>query len=159
MKASFEDSASVLVRAYMNDTLVHGNCSACAVGNLIASAIGKKPVPVVAPCFRFDDNTYTEWNKVFSSNPQKCQRFYPENYTEKAKEFIDSTGYTLDELRRIEFAFESAPGYQHEAVSIDDNWMFNGLLAVVEVLADIHSVDFSTKELAIDRFLEVHATK
>ena len=47
MKATFENSVSVLVRAYMNDTLIHGNCFACAVGNLIVDANKYTYVPCV----------------------------------------------------------------------------------------------------------------
>jgi hypothetical protein len=40
MKATFENSVDVLVKAYLNDTLEHGQCHACAVGNLICAETG-----------------------------------------------------------------------------------------------------------------------
>jgi hypothetical protein len=38
----FNHTVNVLVKAYLNDTLRHNNCYACAVGNMIASANGFK---------------------------------------------------------------------------------------------------------------------
>ena len=38
MKATFSNSVDILVKAYFNDTLRHGNCLACAVGNLMQAS-------------------------------------------------------------------------------------------------------------------------
>ena len=51
---------------------------------------------------------------------------------------IAESGYSVDELARIEFAFESVP--------LGEDRMFKGLMAVVDVLSDIHGVDLSVKE-------------
>ena len=40
MKATFSNTVDILVKAYLNDTLRHCNCYACAVGNIISSAMG-----------------------------------------------------------------------------------------------------------------------
>ena len=36
----FHETVGILVKAYLNDTLEHTNCHACAVGNMIASKMG-----------------------------------------------------------------------------------------------------------------------
>ncbi len=36
-KSLYDKTVSILVDAYMNDTLQHGNCFACAVGNIVAA--------------------------------------------------------------------------------------------------------------------------
>jgi hypothetical protein len=39
----YHKTIGILVDAYFDDTLQHGNCSACAVGNLVAAAKGCTP--------------------------------------------------------------------------------------------------------------------
>lgn len=62
---------------------------------------------------------------------------------------IDQTGYSEVELAKIEFAFESA-----DEGSTEDENMFNGLMAVVDVLAEIHGVDLTSKEQAKKLFVK-----
>jgi len=40
--ASFENTVDILVKAYINDTLEHNNCYACAVGNIVAHNMGER---------------------------------------------------------------------------------------------------------------------
>lgn len=148
MRATFQNSVSVLVRAYLNDTLKRGQCHACAVGNLIQAGLGRYFTEEEESALR---NHQDGWVKVFvtmcfSSNYQR-----PENYKGVAKEQIDATGYSWQDLAKIEYAFETA-GRGEDA-------MFNGLMAVVDVLAEIHNVDLSTKESAVLQFSEIHAAK
>lgn len=170
MKATFENSVSVLVRAYMNDTLRHGDCTACAVGNLLGGE----------PC----------WNRLFVTprsisdglTPQLIAKrgqyvasflgslYIRDNPSDnvlaqikRGKAAIKKSGYTVKELMRIEYAYEAAPGYPvgktAQEAETDDTWMFNGLMAVVEVLAEIHGVDLSVKEQGIGQFREVQLQK
>jgi hypothetical protein len=37
--------------------------------------------------------------------------------------------------------------------------MFNGLIAVLEVVAQIHGVDFNSKKVYEDKFTEIFASK
>ena len=166
MKANFENSVNVLVKAYLNDTLRRGRCSACAVGNLL------------------DGNQ--SWAHIFvTQNPESKQLRAlegtmlagaftlrhvslldcgPEDRIlyRKGLEAIERSGYTIDELARVEYAFESAhknvSPYGDESMSRDDG-MFNGLLAVVDVLAEIHGVDLTTKQAAVGQFEEIHLAK
>jgi hypothetical protein len=71
------------------------------------------------------------------------------NYNGKSKELIDSTGYTVYELARIEEAFEDV-----DSNCTNDEWMFNGLMAVIEVLAEIHGIDLKQKEEAKALFVK-----
>ena len=173
MKASFENSVDVLVKAYMNDTLVHMACTACAVGNLVADAHGTRPLKGTygkitfdggrieidregaddARAFVYENGRQPRWASVFSTHNHQ-QRIFRHQYFGLIKEEIEKTGYILEQLAAIEKAFESAP----HGGSVD-NWNFNGLLAVVDVLAEIHGVDLSVKQAAIGQFEEIHATK
>jgi hypothetical protein len=152
MKATFENSVSVLVKAYLNETLQHSNCYACAVGNMIAEACGiqysKEPHKKLG--WKGFDNLYELWDKSTDDQPENWMNVIPGNgelrlykYKGKVKEMIDSTGYTPQQLNEIEYAFEHA-----EEGDDSDDFMFNGLMAVVDVLAQIHNVDLSTKESA-----------
>ena len=157
MKATFEHSVDVLVKAYLNGTLLHGYCSACAVGNLCANAMGYQMQPTKHAfewISNFGGRRFPLWDEVFISTAPNHQERHTSQYYGEAKKQIDSTGYTWDQLADIEKSFESANDYEGT-----DTAMFNGLMAVLDVLAEIHGVDLTVKQNAIGRFEEIHATK
>ena len=166
-KATFEHSVDVLVKAYLNDTLVHGNCYACAVGNLVCHGMGFIMAKGINESNRFVHWVGQKypgwpngWGGVVSSdfgedddgNTIIEQEIDIDYFKGIAMIQIESTGYTVDQIAQIEYAFESAR-------ITDGDVMFKGLLAVVDVLAEIHGVDLSVKEQAVGRFTEIHATK
>lgn len=160
MKATFENSINVLVKAYLNDTLQHNNCYACAVGNLVAAAnrfqycqakdmLNRLALVQNQALYAFDSNDTTSvggnWYDLLDragSNPLNNNKGLPE---------IESTGYTLDQIDKIEWAFERAA-----RGNSSDEYMFNGLMAVVDVLAEIHKVDLTTKEDAKKMFVKMN---
>ena len=132
----FDRTVQILVGAYLNNTLMHRNCHACAVGNLIAANLGipySKDLKWIG--------RQVAWKEVFVTfRYQIAQLKRPWAYTGEAKVQIDSTGYTWQELAKMEYAFERAPmGHSR------DEHMFNGLMAVVEVLAQIHELEENVK--------------
>ena len=152
MKASFENTVNILVKAYLDDTLVHSDCSACAVGNLVAAGKGytykreeyeDEDGDILPGDLFWKEALLPKWRRVFMTQNCKHQYQNPQNYTGDAKDEIDATGYAWQELARIEYAFETAPKGKD-----DDEWMFNGLMSVVDTLADIHQIDLSVKESA-----------
>jgi hypothetical protein len=154
----FNHTINILVKAYLNETLEHGVCSACAVGNIIADSIGAKSVRGGTNWKRGGTEIIPVWGQVFQSSAPGCQRVSADAYTGWTKKQIDTTGYTWQELARIEYAFElhncgidmeEDPEYQDEyEMDIINQAMFNGLMAVVDVLADIHGIDLQAKETA-----------
>jgi len=154
----YNKTVDILYQAYFNDTLEHGNCCACAVGNIIAANMGKTfervfdTVASTRPRERWawvgekypgeisrdfpDLRVERGWGSVFYTNDEGRQRFYIGKYFGKAAEQIDSTGYQVKELARIEKAFETVGGSQ----SPEDR-MFDGLVAVLETLKKIHEID------------------
>lgn len=136
----FNHTIDVLVKSYLNDTLQHCNTCGCAVGNIVADScniIIEKKHGSVSWVGRFPG-----WPFVFSTDSDYgTQDFNEINYKGLVKVEIDSTGYTLDELMKIEFAFEMAG-----KGNSDDEYMLNGLMAVVDVLADIHGIDLEVRE-------------
>jgi hypothetical protein len=138
----FNNSIGVLVKAYFNDTLVHGQCHACAVGNLVGAA---RQVPIIKDIRNMPGKYWVKvapWSNVFMTVRNE-QEIDLNAYQGEAKEAIDSTGYTWQELARIEYAFETA-----DKGSCEDDYMLAGLLAVVDVLADIHGIDLTKREEA-----------
>jgi len=154
MKATFENSVDVLLKAYLNDTLEHGNCYACAVGNLVANGLNRtlikdwqeKRYKWQGTNFHCDYPSKQGWAKVFCTIGTPIyytQYLRPDSYRGIAKEQIDSTGYTWRQLAKVEKAFESAKYGANE-----DDYMFNGLMAVIDVLAEIHGIDLTVRESA-----------
>lgn len=150
-RPTFNETVDVLVRAYLNDELAHSFCSACAVGNIVAHAIGTKP----------KRGTDFEFDNVFENGEYAAAWYDTLNYMgwEIGLRQIEATGYTKNELRLIERAFESADGKPEmdgmwRGKKTDPVWMFNGLMAVVDVLAEIHGVDLSVKESARSLFVK-----
>lgn len=150
---NFEHTVNVLVQAYLNDTLEHRNCTACAVGNIIAECTGTKPLKFINQkaddLMRWENGINPSWISVFvTPHTQARQKKYPENYVNEAKSEIDSTGYTWEELAKIEEVFEHSEGMNSE------DRMFDGLMNVVDVLADIHGIDLKAKEEAKQLFVK-----
>lgn len=131
MKPTFEKTVDVLVKAYLNNTLEHGNCQACAVGNMVAAACGYT---------YHEDELRQRWIEKSGASWQNLV-LAPDLSTALRNEAvfeIESTGYTILELSNIEKAFETNK-------STDG---FLGLMAVVDVLAEIHGIDLTVKEEA-----------
>lgn len=130
----YQRSIDVLSRAYLNGTLRHSNCHACAVGNLVAAAKG----------LSFTDRCnwevgYPSWQYIHMVDEiSKQQKFWRSvEHKEEGLNEIMATGYNVDETARIELAFELTPE------GVNDR-MYAGLMAVVDVLDQIHEVDDAT---------------
>ncbi len=144
-KELFDNTVKILVNAYLDNSLVQGNCHACAVGNIIAASMRIK----------YDKNLkwigqQVAWPQVFVTvSFEIAQVKRPWNNTGPAKEQISSTGYTWQELAQIEYAFERA-----RWAKLQEERMFNGLMAVIEVLSQIHEMDEITKEATRELFVK-----
>jgi len=128
-KEQFDNSIKVLVKAYLNETLKHANCRACAVGNLVCDGMGYNMLNIDEMVWELPSRkrrTYALWPNA---------RFRSCSNVDGIKE-VKSTGYTWKEFFNIESAFES--------VSNDPDG-YKGLCAVFDVLINIHKG--SDKEL------------
>ena len=145
-KELFDKTIKILVNAYLNNTLVHNNCCACAVGNIIAASLEIK----------YDQDLkwigqQLAWSTVFvtkRSKPEQTQ--CPWAYNGKAKEQIDATGYSWQELALLEAAFERAPLGKNS-----EERMFNGLMAVVDALCQIHEMAEDVKQATKELFVKI----
>lgn len=142
----YHKTIGILVKAYLNDTLIPGNCAACAVGNLIAASMKITYTnPAVRSCIDWKEHAI-RWDQVFCT--RNGYQFINENkYEGEAKEQIDSTGYTWHELAKIEAAFESTPR------GVEDI-MYFGLMAVINVLGEIHQASESEVKASKELFVK-----
>jgi hypothetical protein len=145
MRPTFNQTVNVLVQAYLNDTLEHINGCACAVGNLVAAANGY--TFKTAPAEYLDTSiVWAESNYPSNGNGWLDARLGKPSG--KALEQINSTGYTAEEIFRIEKAFESPYQTRNHYMLNKDEVMFQGLMNVVDVLSEIHETTLEQKEQA-----------
>jgi len=126
----YNRTVDILYQAYFNDTLEHGSTCGCAVGNIIAANLGLKP--------EIESDTW-EGRKTYWYAYLSDIKIYQDNQIRRdikreAEAEIEVTGYSLQDIVRIEKAFEYADD------SNEDAWMFNGLVAVLDVLKEIHGI-------------------
>ena len=112
----FNRTVDILAKAYFAGTLIHGSTCACAVGNLVAA-----------------NGTWSYggfWARVLLCPipPLECE----------GQKQLDATGYTVSDLIRIEHAFE---GVKMQAPCVPDEDGYLGLMAVLDVLFEIHEVE------------------
>lgn len=149
----YKKTTDILYDAYFKNELAHGECTACACGNIIAKNMGYEIITLGnGDKYWSKDDTLTSgyWAGVFYT-PEKTflsrqkQVVSVSDFKDEAKDQILSTGYNIGELSQIEFAFEAAKRGRSK-----EDYMFNGLVAVLEVLKNIHQV--TEDEEVVTRF-------
>lgn len=151
----YQKTVDILVDAYFNDTLQHGNQCGCAVGNIVAANCGinlcKKDDNIMPDYFTSSDdinivkdltNNGLWYDAIFGGS------VFTDGLTLNILKQVESTGYTYLELAKIERAFEGS-----KQGNSDDEWMFNGLMSVIDVLDEIHeNNDAAATDAAKKRF-------
>lgn len=143
MTQRFEKSYNALYNAFMNGTLGKGTCTACAIGNIVADAMGVEIT-------RVNNNFKTEKNVTFWANmffTSDGIQVIMDNWDyHEVDDLFNLTGYTVHELMKIEYAFETNTkicfiAYQEisEQEVMEDQ--FNGLMAVMDVLIELDKVE------------------
>lgn len=143
----FQKTVGILVKAYQNDTLNLVNCAACAVGNIIAANMGFICKPSI---FSFLDPVNNNVLDTLWGNVIINEKFINYNdYVGKAKEYIDSTGYTPLELAKIEASF------MNNSADFCGGEIFNGLMAAVDTLMQIHEATTEEAQEAKELFVKI----
>lgn len=146
----FNHSVNVLVKAFFDGTLQHLNPCGCAVGNLVAEACGIKLSIIMGGHV---SGANREWfgnltaYREYKHHPTQLK--HPE-----VSETVIRTGYTLEEVDRIERAFESVGNLSMRLKENEESWNFLGLMAVVDVLAKIHGIDLTATNEAKKKFVK-----
>jgi len=146
MKASFEHSVDVLVKAYLNNTLKNGWCTACACGNLVADAMN---TTIGHDGHYFGNGVQANWDQISFYGKLQPVNMQSGLYR-KGLEQVEITGYTPEQIAKIEYAFEKAADYSEGL----EERMYKGLMCTVDALADIHGVDLDVKEEAKKMFIK-----
>lgn len=150
-REKFFETVGILVEAYLNDTLVHGDPCGCGFGNVVAKKLGAKVV-VDANYHHADLDRNARW--VNNNSGHRAYNWYeflrgqeslnlPDNASGRHQVYM--TGYTINEAIRIERAFESVI---NTTGGDEDPDGYEGLMAVVNELASIHSIDLTERESA-----------
>jgi len=154
----FERTVQILTDAYLNKTLVAGNCSACAVGNMIAAAC---EIPLLKLT-----NGAVYWDEDKSGGQESTDWYYGivssikhgtpigeilSSFTgSSGYRMIMSTGYTLQDIVDIETAFEAAIAEATKKLSVEQQAEWDskqyvdqriGLDAVYMELLRIHEAE------------------
>lgn len=155
-KELFDKTVGILVKAYVGNTLFHDNCAACGVGNIIREANGLKLDNIGKTYYWVNGDVVIdpiEWKKYFVTSKKRvtettgnfpfkksnsyysCERtFTGKEPSPKWSKLFSSTGYTVFELAKIEFAFE----FGDIVDSDEDTRQINGLMSVIDTLMQIH---------------------
>ncbi|HYG66281.1 MAG TPA: hypothetical protein VD838_01430 [Anaeromyxobacteraceae bacterium] len=149
----FNSSVDVLVRAFFDGTLAKGHCGACAVGNLTAAAHGTRPYAIDLP---LGSAVHFAWagSGLDVHSWYTALGDFRDGETDNAP---TATGYSLSEVDRIERAFEDNTAIAHTEYRVRSQGdliadQFAGLMAVVDVLQQIHGADDVAAEAARGRF-------
>lgn len=142
-KNLYDKTVAILVKAYLNDTLQHCECTACAVGNIVAGNLNIGLEKRGNQVYLKDESGMSSgrWFGAISYGRVKESRL-----TEEILHQIKSTGYTAQQLADIEQKFEHAYAPYGTDDDFEPEWMYNGLMAVVQVLGEIHEVSQEVTE-------------
>lgn len=146
-KELFNRTISVLVKAYFDKTLAHGDCACCAVGNLVCAGYGE--VMPTNPFGKLELTKYRGWaDSVFGYI-----------HTKKAQENISVTGYNRSELEKIEESFEIGnnihwQAYKNHTEKEIEECQYNGLMRVVDTLMVIHEANETEVKEAKELFVK-----
>lgn len=147
--------------AYYDGTLEHSKCITCAVGIICSPYLNQFGLGPAAWASKFMTSRSSDGVvQLFAEKGErvvlrgnifrkthivvKCSELPPHfcNDEDKLYEALGLTGYTIKELAEIEHVFEAAPGYDihapHTAMFRDPEWLYNGIVAVVDALGRIH---------------------
>lgn len=149
MTSRISHAIDVFLKAIENGTLAKGRCKACAVGNLVANALGIE-------IKELNHNYLIEWG--FWYPYLECA--IPSKQDLLGKKEIEATGFSVDEIRQIEAAFEENTRisyldyakYSKEQIRQDQ---INGLEAVIEVMMEFDDVKGCIQELFTNRAKQI----
>jgi hypothetical protein len=142
----FNWSIGVILKAYINGTLVAQNTCGCVLGNLIANRNKIKYSNNISGWPSWDTGT-PDWNRLINTSDgiqRLCskKRYNSPIYENEKKgaEQLKSIGYEFNDLALIEYTFET-----EGRISLED-----GLYAVIKVIQKIHKC--SKEEIILEPY-------
>lgn len=168
----YHESTNTLLDAYNEDKLFYGRCDACAVGNVCMNASIKTGI---------NNNAWGALFMTVDGEQIMFDSFHRFIYlmdrnigqVDAPERLIAATGYTIEELAQIEFAFETARPEDAPYLTPDGpedfrlmkeykqekHYQFLGLTAVLKVLEEIHEVNKEDSEKSQTRLETIAKTK
>lgn len=135
MNERLKNSIEVLQKAYLEGTLKAGDCQACAVGNLVQAS-------------SYEGNS-RDWRYIFCTAQGK-QHFYldrepifGEDEYEGGLKAIKATSYSVKELAKVEYAFETAISIADHCILPKHVSQWKRLKAVIKVLFEIEGIPYN----------------
>lgn len=132
----YHKTVDKLLDAYNNEELMHSNCMMCAVGNICD---GDNSWSVLF---------FTEYNHRKKESKQIVSVYNFKEEREGGLQTIANSGYTKEELMKIEFAFENSISHNYlyyKETAIKEG-QYIGLCAVLDVLKEIHEKENITED-------------
>lgn len=149
MTKRIEKAIDIFLDALNEGTLQHGDCTMCAVGNLVKNGLNlNKDNYNINTLLGTNRNRCINWSLLFCTNRPGKKQFQarnPEKIYEKypfVKKQIESTDFTLEELAKIERTFEK---YNDKTNSRESQ--IKGLEAVVKVMLKFDEQKEDVKEI------------
>lgn len=116
----FTDATMKLYNAFHKGELRASNCEACAVGNIC-------------------NNDYA-WNRNWKTYIDVKGKFFVENRSDIPVECILETGYTIQQLQKVESVFLSGFNFTENNPDENKESQFKGLCAVIEYLCELDNI-------------------
>ncbi|MDQ6481615.1 hypothetical protein [Dyadobacter sp. LHD-138] len=140
MTTRFKNAVDSLVSDFFKDELTKGSCSKCALGRIVAHSFNQNNITDVPVDF---------WKEAFVTS-ERIQtvniKYFDHEFLLKT---VESTQYSIEEMMRIEYAFESNTQISWDLMAnkssneiLKDR--YNGLMAVVEILCEIDGIENAT---------------
>lgn len=164
MTKRIEKAIDIFLDAVNNGTLAKGSCIACAVGNLVAHGMNgtiskRKGKFSCSGEFESDVNSGV-WSLAFvtTGGDQSVYKSYLKNPLVLSS--VAATDFTIDELMKIEYAFETNTEIPHtdygltapQEIRADQ---IKGLEAVVNVMMTFDDVKADVKEVFTNKLKPV----
>lgn len=136
MTERFKRAYDLLIKAYFNDELKAGDCTACAVGNICCSSQWK----VLFVTWSKSTQEFNAWRGDTIKNKWGKTR------DEIREELEERTMYSIKELAQIEHLFEKSTKYNfHNYALLTPSEIladqFNGLKAVIELMMQFDNIE------------------
>lgn len=144
MTKRISKAIDIFLNAIENNTLIKGNCSECAVSNLVENGLGIE----VDIENNFPLNSFWIGGFCTDSNKQIVNEKYfnDEDFIKNIK----ATDFSIKELMKIEYAFETNTKLYNKSLynknEIRDD-LIKGLEAVIQIMMDFDDVKDSIYEV------------
>lgn len=136
----YQETVDIILDAYNNKQLVHGDQCGCFIGNIVKKRYDVKPYKGNS----IEHAWSPDWFEVLyikKNGNKHFDKHLDEHLSEKeGLKQIKATGYSIDEIIQLEWAFEKEES-EEEKLDNGDISQYQGMKAALKKLAEIHDRD------------------